>query len=385
MATTQTGLIEVNPYNQIKDVTAFVREMGESIAKSGLFGCENVEQGKVLALTCYAKGVDPMSLSDTFHIIGGKLSKRADAMLRDLVRAGGRYKVLCRTSNKAEIEIEHGGQTQRFPFTIDEAMAEPFSKTKKGDVQPNYATPRKRMQMLWARVVSDGVRTICPEAACGTYTPEEVSDFTNGQTVDEPLAALSKAEVEEVVEVVAEPTKINQEVAKSEPKPEDNGYCTTEQSIRIRELFDQLQVPAEKREAALAKRGAATIRNLTHEAAATFIASLEAMATKLTTSMVGESRANPAAINQDNCDPCTEIQVNTARELIKDLAQQIGPQIAQQIKSRLQACGLEKIADLTVSECACLLNALSLKNLEVWASQALLGHKPRSVNEDVPF
>lgn len=43
---------------------------------------------------------------------------------------------------------------------------------------------RARMQMLWARCVSDGVRTVAPQCCCGIYTPEETDDFA-----DAPRAA----------------------------------------------------------------------------------------------------------------------------------------------------------------------------------------------------
>jgi hypothetical protein len=47
-------------------------------------------------------------------------------------------------------------------------------------IKDNYATPRARMQMLWARTVSDGVRSICPGATRRRYTPTEIADFTDG-------------------------------------------------------------------------------------------------------------------------------------------------------------------------------------------------------------
>ena len=48
------------------------------------------------------------------------------------------------------------------------------------------------MQMLWARVVSDAVRCVCPQANQGSYAPEEVEDFGddsrgNVTTSNEPV------------------------------------------------------------------------------------------------------------------------------------------------------------------------------------------------------
>ena len=44
-------------------------------------------------------------------------------------------------------------------------------------MKPKYRTNRSRMQMIWARCVSDGVRVVCPAACQGVYTPEETEDI----------------------------------------------------------------------------------------------------------------------------------------------------------------------------------------------------------------
>jgi hypothetical protein len=74
----------------------------------------------------------------------------------------------------------------------------PFGKGK--ELKTNWSTPIGRQDMLWARVVSRGVRRLAPGVVCGRYTPEEITDFGD----DQPRV---KAKVEKVIaaKVVTEP------------------------------------------------------------------------------------------------------------------------------------------------------------------------------------
>ena len=145
----------------------------------------------------------------------------------------------------------------------------------------------------------------------------------------------------------------------------------------IRNLFDQLQVPADKREAALAKRGAASIRNLTHEAAAAFIGSLEAKLPKVVNQdadAVGESRMPSEAVTSTQNDPCSEVQIAEVKSAIAD-AKKYDADITTKIKKILTTKGLNLIADLTQWECSNLLSSLAKKEMEHWAETAIKGHK----------
>ena len=101
---------------------------------------------------------------------------RADAMLGRFNAAGGKHKLISRTSELAEVELTKDGETQRFALSWVDAQKEPFTRGKDGGIKDNYATPLKRKQMLWARVVSDGVRAMDPGIVCGADTPEELDD-----------------------------------------------------------------------------------------------------------------------------------------------------------------------------------------------------------------
>lgn len=175
-------------YQKMTDPLAFIEKMGMAIARSGMFGCKNAESGQVLAMTCLSERKSPTEIARRYHIIDGKLSMKAGAMLADFKMRGNKYKVIERSPNRAAIEMTNEFQTQVFELTWDEAKLEPFVYGKAKQIKDNYATPRIRMQMLWARVVSDGVEVMAPEISYGVYTPEEISDYPELSNVSVMIA-----------------------------------------------------------------------------------------------------------------------------------------------------------------------------------------------------
>lgn len=184
----------LSAYERIGDVSAFVANFGRAIAQSKMFGCSNVEQGQVLAMACVCERSNPLAILRKYHLLGGRLTMRADAMLADFKAIGGDYVIVSRTPDKAAIEMKPSGRGKKpvmFEFTWQEAQIEDYVFTSDanqgrvtkrlpdGTVNPkalkdNWSTPRRRMQMLWARVVSDAVRAVAPEVNAGSYTPEEL-------------------------------------------------------------------------------------------------------------------------------------------------------------------------------------------------------------------
>ncbi|TWT30681.1 recombinase RecT [Blastopirellula retiformator] len=168
------------------EMREFIEYYGSQVAQSRMFGCANEAQGKVLAGMSLLEGIPMMEVMRSYHFLDGKLSMRADAMLADFhSRHGGKSFIVRRDAEAATIELERDGRKQEFTFTWAEAEQEPFVRDKNGGIKKNYATPRARMQMLWARCVSDAVRAFCPEVNSGAYTPEEISDFRD-DAVDVP-------------------------------------------------------------------------------------------------------------------------------------------------------------------------------------------------------
>jgi hypothetical protein len=156
---------ELSIYDRISNPLDAIKMLGGAIAKSRIFGCETPDQGIILAWECLVRRVAPLSLKETYHLIstgkGVALTMRADAMLAGFLMLGGTHRIIRRDGDMASIELtKASGESQTFSCTFDEAQAAGFTDGKDG-VKDNWSSPRQRMQMLWARVVSDDWRRRC--------------------------------------------------------------------------------------------------------------------------------------------------------------------------------------------------------------------------------
>lgn len=162
------------PVQSMSDVS----QAGALIAQSGMLGARNPAEGFLIAATCLQEGMSFLRFGETYNIIGGRISIKAEAMLSRLLELGGEYKVLARDQEKASVSLKYKTAEYTSTLTWADAQQESYVRGRDGkSLKDNWSTPRRRMQMLWARAVSDGVRTVCPLATRGTYTPEEVMDF----------------------------------------------------------------------------------------------------------------------------------------------------------------------------------------------------------------
>jgi hypothetical protein len=162
-----------------------LERMARAFAASKLFGVQNVDQALALMLVAQAEGRHPASAAQDYNIIQGRPAKKADAMLRDFLAAGGKVEWHALTDEQADATFSHpAGGSARIDWTAKRAQ-------QAGIANPMWKKyPR---QMLRSRVVSEGVRTVCPGATSGMYVPEEVQDIVH-ETVtrvpDEPAADL---------------------------------------------------------------------------------------------------------------------------------------------------------------------------------------------------
>jgi hypothetical protein len=184
--------------------------LAQEFEKSGMFGCTQPGQGAVLLSTCITDRISPIEFIRTYHLIEGKPSMRADAMLAKFTQQGGKYKVLSFTKDKAEGVFLFGDNEITMSMTMKEAEAAGLTHSKAGKIKDNWKSfPR---QMLWARVVSSAIRLVAPQIVAGVYTPEEVQDFDKAAAI-EPSAI--RMEAKEVV-LPVEPKQETQ-VPKDEP------------------------------------------------------------------------------------------------------------------------------------------------------------------------
>ena len=228
------------PVNSVQDL----QTLGTVLAQSNLFGKRNPAEGLAIVAMCQQKRISWLDFMQNFHMIQGVVAKKTDAIIADFHRAGGTHRLLARTADKAEAYFEMGDCDYTSTITWQECLAEPFVYVgKEGDVlamlqrgQPpplkaKYSTPRARMQMLWARCVSDGVRVVAPECVQGIYTPEETADFTEISSTPAPSIPTPPTPV-------AHPAQV-QGVASSSPFAVEEVPCGSLKGKR----WDELDTP----------------------------------------------------------------------------------------------------------------------------------------------
>lgn len=363
-------------YGAVPNATELITMMGNAIHQSGMLGCENPAQGMVLAMTCFSKGSDPMSLSQRYHIIHGKLAMKADAMLAEFRNRGGKHKIIKRSADEAVLQLTLDGDTQEFSFCWSEAQREPFiyngkesealrmietgnPEVLKKHLKSKYSTPRARMQMLWARVVSDGVRAMCPEVNLGTYTPEEIDDFPESTRAEPPAECSTVA----ASSPAAGPSE-DIEDAEYQPVDPDAGKITGPQLARITELFKALDMPPEKQLASAQKRDAESVATLTTEKAADLLHALEDAYRKVLNTAAGQSRSDGEAMGEPIDAPISQQNIDKIKTLIGELVQLPGnSDIVERMQAKLAKHGIAKFSDLTESSARKVIEALAVKNL----------------------
>jgi hypothetical protein len=359
-----TGLTVYSASNAV----SVIETMGKAIAKSQFIKCDNVEQGIVLAMTCYSKGMDFLTLAQKYDLIGGRLSMKSDAMLSGLRERGGKHKIIKRTADEACVLLIYDGQEYESRMTWEEARGEPFIYAGKESetlrfieaknekelakrLKPKYATPRARMQMLWARAVSDGVRALCPEVNTGTYTPEEIADIEDSAPVAQPVVDAPVVQDAEFTPVT--PPAI------TGPRVE---LASGAQINRMTELFVSLKVGAEQQLKAFQSTGARDLGSLTAGGADLIIDKLEG---KLAEIKVAEQAPTPpplpeSAASADEGNAATVQQVELVKELLPKVAQQDGMSAYPgRVKEHLNKHGITRIEQMTELSAQRLIDSLN--------------------------
>lgn len=177
-------------------------EAGKLLATSQAFGAVNPAAGFLIIATCHQQGISLMEFHRTYHMVDGKPSMRADAMLAEFRKKGGRYKIVENSMTRAAIEATFEGQTLMFEYTIEDGHRTKDALTGSGKLKDNWQ--KRPDDMMWARVVSKMVRRLCPEINAGLYPPEEVQDFDVGTVRRDPVAITPEEAVRRAKPVQAE-------------------------------------------------------------------------------------------------------------------------------------------------------------------------------------
>jgi len=153
------------PYGELE-------KMADVFVRSQLFGVKTPDQAMALMLVAQAEGLHPAIAARDYHIIEGRPSLKADAMLARFQTAGG---------------------TVSWPDHSDESVTGIFNHPQGGSLTVTWNKARAVKAGLWdkatwkkypeamlkARVISDAIRMVLPGINVGTYTPEEVADIVD--------------------------------------------------------------------------------------------------------------------------------------------------------------------------------------------------------------
>ena len=367
------------------NVKELIEYVGDAIHKSGIFGCGNAFQGKVFALEALTGRF--LRLASEYHVFpNGKLSRRADAMLAGFVEAGGTYQIVQRDADAVSIDMQIGDSHFEFGLTWNECLLEPFvyqgkeseiiAKLHRGEqplLKPKYATPHSRMQMMWARLVSDAVRAIHPPVVMGRYTGEElgfdVKELIGNPPADKPVMVAPSVPTPAVTSPPVE-TPVAGPEAEAKSKTDDPAFV--ECCHDISRILTDLAVPAAAINAALARRGVTGFMELTVEQAETWRQEL-ALKLEAKRGEVSQPETEANEPERQSMDaPCDDAQIKRIKSLLDQLAQAGAVDVCMRVKNKLKGSGL-KLAELSYREAGQLIDALDTKNMEAFFAASLVG------------
>ena len=170
---------------------ADLERLAASIAQSGLFGIKTKDQAIALMMIAHAEGRHPALAARDYDVIQGKPAKKAEAMMRDFIQAGGKCEWHALTDTLADATFTHPQTgSVRIDWDMERARVAGFAGKDNWKKFPRA--------MLRSRVVSEGVRTVWPLATSGLYVPEEVADFS-GPTIEAEAPSAARQAINDAV------------------------------------------------------------------------------------------------------------------------------------------------------------------------------------------
>jgi len=164
-------------YSQACTSLDAVKQLGEWMAHSGLFGLTKPEQGFVLALECIASRQTPLTWKKSNHVINGQIAMKSEAMLSGLMDAGWEIDWVQFDSQAAIADFCKGQKKVRISFTAEDAKLAGLLPAKPGSGWQKFPAA-----MMRARLVSLATRMLDPRITQGRYCVEEVADFNSPST-----------------------------------------------------------------------------------------------------------------------------------------------------------------------------------------------------------
>ena len=166
-----------------------LEKMAAAAANSRMFGFKSKEEALAIMLLCQAEGLHPGIAMRDYHVIQGRPTLKADAMLARFQQNGGKVEWHTLTNEEVSATFSHpSGGSAKITWT--------FAEAKKIGLTGKDNWNKYPRAMLRARVVSEGVRTVYPGVVIGTYTPEEAQDMEPKGRPQAPVIDVEATEVE---------------------------------------------------------------------------------------------------------------------------------------------------------------------------------------------
>lgn len=168
--------------------------LANAVAGSKLFGIKTPQEALALMAIAQAEGLHPAIAARDYHVIQGRPTLKADAMLSRFQASGGKVEWIKYSDECCEATFSH---PQGGSVTVMWDMA----RVKKAEISNAHMYRKYPRNMLRSRCISEGVHTVYPGVSVGFYTPEEGID-----DLQEPIQPPKKVETLEAqfTEVVAE-------------------------------------------------------------------------------------------------------------------------------------------------------------------------------------
>lgn len=156
-----------------------IDRMAAVAAQSRMFGFKNKEEAMAIMLLCQAEGLHPAIAMRDYHVIQGRPTLKADAILARFQQAGGKVRWGKLTDQEVSGTFSH-------PQGGEATITWTFEAAKKIGLTGKDNWQKYPRAMLRARVVSEGVRTVYPGVVVGVYTPEEAQDMEQRKAPAQP-------------------------------------------------------------------------------------------------------------------------------------------------------------------------------------------------------
>lgn len=185
-----------------------LERIAERFARSGFFDVRDKDQAFAIVMMAHALGMHPAQAFGVFHVVKGRPTMSAQAMLALFLSRGGKVKWHETTARRAKATFTRWDGTTSITFEVTPEDAKRENLLNKDNWK------RFPADMLRWMLVRKAIRIVAPDLVLGLYTPEEIEmiaetgaeagpEFTGEAMVEEEV---QEGEVREA-ESESEPNK----------------------------------------------------------------------------------------------------------------------------------------------------------------------------------